>query len=117
MDLSADLSLAYRRVEILKAGFVLFQHLIKKEIARGRGAEALLFYHGFTLRPLVEALRIPHCPHRRVFHLRYLERDLPRDVAARICALSFVRDIDDLKDKRDEAEAWFRETVMTIPGT
>jgi predicted nucleotidyltransferase len=114
MDRTADLAEAQRRLTTLKAGFTIFQHLTKKEISRGHAAEALLFYHGFTLRPLVEAVRIRHCPHRRVFHLRYLERDLPSEVASRLCHLSFVRDLDDLAVKRTEAEAWFWETVNAI---
>ena len=115
VDVVADLIEAQRRLTTLKGGFQIFQHLTKKEIARGHAAEALLFYHGFTLRPLVEALRILHCPHRRMFHLRYLERDLPPEVAARISDLAFVKDLDDLTKKRHEAERWFWETVKATP--
>jgi hypothetical protein len=111
LDTAADSDEAQRRLAVSKVGFQLFQHLIKKEIARGRAAEALFFYQSFTLRPLVEALRIVHCPHRRMFHLRYLERDLPPDVYERICDLIFVRDLADLANKRDDAEQWFWEIV------
>jgi hypothetical protein len=114
LDTKADLLEAQRRLATLKSGFQLFQHLTKKEIARGHAAEALLFYHGFTLRPLVEALRIVHCPHRRMFHLRYLERDLPADVSARICDLAFVKDLDDVARKRREAEEWFWDTIKVM---
>jgi predicted nucleotidyltransferase len=111
LDIEADLVAARQRLPALKAGFQIFQHLTKKEIARGHAAEALLFYHGFTLRPLVEALRILHCPHRRMFHLRYLDRDFPPDVAKRIGDLTFVKDVEDLAKKRVEAEEWFWETI------
>jgi hypothetical protein len=46
-----------------------------------------------------------------MFHLRYLERDLPPDVYERICDLIFVRDLADLANKRDDAEQWFWEIV------
>ena len=117
LDTAADLAEARERIATLKAGFTIFQHLIKKEILRVHGAEALLFYQGFTLRPLAELLRIRYCPHRRIFTLRYIERDLPPDVAARFCHLSFVRDLDDLGAKRNEAERWFWETVEAIAAT
>lgn len=60
-----------------------------------------------TWRPLVEALRLLHCPQRRVFGPRYLERDLPADICRRVEALAFVRDLDDLEAKHDEARRWF----------
>ncbi|MFN8546443.1 MAG: hypothetical protein U0527_00345 [Candidatus Eisenbacteria bacterium] len=99
--------LAERR-ESLKVTFPLFQSLVEKEIHRKNWAEAIAFYHAFTLRPLVEWLRIHHCPVRHNFYARYYKYDLPADVAVRLEPLFWVGSPDDLKRKLDEAGAWFR---------
>jgi hypothetical protein len=67
-----------------------------------------------TLRPLVEALRLLHCPQRRGFGLRYLARDLPADVVARVTGLAFVQDLADLERKHAEAQKWFWETMNAL---
>ena len=111
LDAQADLAQAKARLPALKSAFDMFQHIPTKERLRGRAVEALSFYHAMTLRPLVEALRIHHCPHLRGFGLRYLDRDLPADVVARIQQFMFVSDLDDLERKHALAQAWFWETA------
>ena len=111
LDAQADLAQAKARLPALRAAFDMFQHIPTKERLRGRAVEALSFYHAMTLRPLVEALRIRHCPQLRNFGLRYLDRDLPADVVARIQPLMFVSDLADLERKHALAQAWFWETV------
>ena len=81
---------------------------------RWEGAEALVFYQAFVLRPLVEALRIRHDPWRHDFDVRYLRFDLPADVRERVEALWFVRDREDLAAKHAAASAWLREELATL---
>ncbi|MCB0713665.1 MAG: nucleotidyltransferase domain-containing protein [Ignavibacteriae bacterium] len=102
-----------RRLEEMATTFDLFQPLVIKEIYRGNRAEALQFYHGMTLRPLVEVLRIKHSPARHNFHVRYIYHDLPHDIAERIESLFFVTGLDDLEKKFREAGEWFREELRT----
>ena len=80
-------------MEALRTTFDLFQCLTKKSVARGQPLEAIAFHHASTLRPLVEPLRIRHCPQRHAFGLRLVHHDLPsiserRSVGSRdmICA-------------------------------
>lgn len=94
------------RVEAMRITFPLFQSLVVKELNRGNALEAIAFYHAFTLRPLVELLRIRHCPGRYQFHTRYIQYDLPPAIVARVTPLFFVRDATDLTRRRDEAERW-----------
>jgi len=61
-----------------------------------------------------EALRLLHCPARRVFGPRYLARDLPADVCRRLERLSFVRDLDDLATQHAAAEAWFHDCLDVL---
>lgn len=114
LDLEADRREAMRGIPLLKSAFAVMQHVPKKEIQRGNPVEAIYFYQIHTLQPLVEAIRLKHCPHLRSFHVRYLNRDLPADVAARLQRLSYITDIRDLAVKRDEAEAWFWETIKDL---
>jgi hypothetical protein len=102
------------RLAALRVTFELFQILILKELNRGNLIEALSFYHNFTLKPLVEVLRIPHEPTRHGFYTRYIYYDMPPDIIHRLEKLFFVTDGDDLLAKRQEAEEWFYDTLDRI---
>jgi hypothetical protein len=114
LDAASDAEQARARVPVLAASFEMFQHIVTKERLRGHATDALMFYHAMTWRPLVEALRLLHCPERRIFGPRYLERDLPADICRRVQALAFVRDLDDLAAKHDEARCWFGPCVARL---
>jgi predicted nucleotidyltransferase len=99
------------RLETLKITFDLFQVTIFKELNRGCLIDALAYYHAFTLRPLVEALRIQHDPARYNFGPRYLYYDLPEEDVKRLEALYLVGSAEELGEKRQEAEEWFWRLV------
>lgn len=92
----------------------LFQTLTLKELHRGNHIEAVAFYHTFTLRPLVEILRILHCPARYDFHTRYVYYDLPGEVVQRLEPLFYPASADDLRAKRERAEQWFNSLIAQI---
>lgn len=117
LDLVRDRAQAHARLPALRAAFAMFQHIPTKERLRGRAVEALQFYHRLTLLPLVEALRLLHCPARRGFGLRYLARDLPPAVCARIEVLAFVRDLSDLEVKHGQAQLWFWEILGVLEAS
>jgi len=114
LDLPADAAAARARVPALRDNFAMFQHLATKERLRVQAVEALHFYQAFALRPLVEALRLLHCPQRRVFSVRYLARDLPPKVVERVTSLSFISDLDDLADKHDQVQTWFAQVMQSL---
>ncbi len=114
LDAATDGALAAERVPALASAFPMFQHIVAKERLRGRAVDALAFYQSMTLRPLADALRLLHCPERRVFGLRYLSRDLPAAACARLEALAFVRDLDDLGAKHEEARRWFDACIARL---
>lgn len=107
LDPDLDREQALARVGPLCDGFAMFQHLVRKELARGRATDALAFYQAWTLRPLAEALRLLHAPATRVFGLRYLARDLPADAVRRFEWLAFVGDLAQLAQRHAEACTWF----------
>jgi len=71
------------RLETLRVIFPLFQGFVTKASLRGFGVETMLTYYQFTIRFLVELLRIRYCPDRFDYGLRYLDRDLPAICAHR----------------------------------
>ena len=102
------------RVGELGVLFDLFQVLTEKELNRGNVIEAAAFYQSYTLRPLVQALRILHDPTRHNFHTRYVHYDLPEEDVRRLTELFFVADREELAAKRERAEGWFNEVLGTI---
>jgi len=114
MDAAAWAERLQRRIETHRATFPMFQPLVEKELHRGNDLEALSFYHGSTLRPLVELLRIRYAPHRHDFHTRYAHYDLPPDVVARLRELYFVPDAAAIAERLPAAARWFAETLEAV---
>lgn len=114
LDRRAFLEKLEGRMKTLQDTFELFQALTLKELHRQNDIEALVFYYGFTLRPLVEALRIKYAPMRYNFHSRYLYYDLPREVVEGLEELFFVANRNELHVKREKAEQLFYKTLDEI---
>lgn len=106
-----------KRLAILRITVPLFQALVAKEINRRNEIEAVAFYHGWAVRPLVELLRIKHCPQRYQFHTRYVQYDLPKVVADRLTPFFYVRDLADLAERRAQAEAWALKLLEELADT
>ncbi len=99
------------RLQAMQVNFEMFQSHTLKELNRGHWLEAFGFYQAYTLRPLVEALRIRYAPTRYNFHTRYVYDEFPPQVVQRLERLYFVKDGMDICQKRLEAEAWFEELI------
>jgi hypothetical protein len=90
----------------LQTWFPVSQSFVRKAILRGQHVEAMHCFWGYTLRPLVELLRMRHCPARWDFGMRNLDRDLPCAAYERVRELLYVRDLEDLADKLPGAVTW-----------
>lgn len=104
------------RLDTLKATFPLFQTLILKEVYRRNAIEAMAFYNAYTLRPLLEVLRMRHCPDRFDFSSRYVYYDLPADLVRQIEPLYFVGSLEDLLARRQQAETMFNAALADLTG-
>ncbi len=102
------------RLDNLKTTFELFQVLVRKEVNRGNDMEALSYYLSYVYRPLVEVLRIKHCPWHYKFFTTYIYHEMPAEVVQRLHHLYFVSDVEKLAKCREEAEEWFWETLKSI---
>ncbi|MBI3158349.1 MAG: hypothetical protein HYZ26_01965 [Chloroflexi bacterium] len=114
LDAAAHLETLKGKVEGLRASFLIFQPLVEKEILRRQPMDALHFYLGRTLRPLIQLLRTLYAPWHYDWGGRYLYRELPPEHAARLETLSFVCDVDDLHTKHEESVAWFNELAESL---
>ena len=102
------------RIGQLRTRFAIFQVLVDKEVWRAQPIDALHFYQGLTLAPIVELLRIKHDPLRHNWGNRYLHRTLPANEASRLAHLMFVPDIAAIPTRRAEAETWFNALVAEL---
>jgi hypothetical protein len=95
-----------QRLDDLEAWFRISQSFVRKAMARGHEVEALAALWGYTLKPLVELLRMRYCPARWDFGMRYLQRDLPGAVYDQLQDLMFVEKSDDIAGHLSRATAW-----------
>ncbi|HTJ41135.1 MAG TPA: nucleotidyltransferase domain-containing protein [Kofleriaceae bacterium] len=94
--------------------FEMFESFVEKELARGRLIDAIHFWRGLAVTPLITVLSVKYRPLRFDFSPRYLDRDFPADVVRELIELHYVRDADDLRAKRPRARALFERTVAAI---
>lgn len=106
------------RLPQMRQNFILFQPLVLKELNRGNAIEAVAFYHSWVVRPLVELLRIIHCPQRHNFHTRYIQHDLPAAIGKRLERFFYVASPDEIRQRQQEGEQWFLELMeqMEVGG-
>jgi len=114
LDVEETMQTITRRLTTLPVMFRMFQVMVLKEIERGNGIEAIGYYPGMTLRPLVEALRIRYAPYHYTFYSRYVYSEFPYAVTSRLEPLFFIGSLQDLQEKHMQAVAWFEETIATI---
>lgn len=103
-----------KRLEWHRSAFPMFQCLARKSVLRGDLVEAVAVYHSHTLRPLVDVLRMRHCPVRFDYGFRYTGIDLPADVGAELRELMWPKDGPDLLAKQDRCARLFAQTVDAL---
>jgi hypothetical protein len=114
LDREKHLDKVKRRLESLRSLFALCQGFVSKAALRGAAADAMHSYQAMTFRPLVELLRIRHCPERFDYGARYLDRDLPADVRRVVEGLAYVPSVDRIEEYRARAEVLFQENLRAF---
>lgn len=103
-----------KRYRDLQTWFLVSQSFVRKAILRCDHVEAVTSYWGYTMKPLVELLRMRYCAVRWDFGMRYLDRDLPPAAYDRVRDLAFVRDLEDCEAKLVTATAWGAELLREL---
>jgi predicted nucleotidyltransferase len=106
------------RLATLRERFPLFQTLVSRAVRRGFAAEAAGAYQDLTLKPLIELLRIRHCPDRFDFGARYLDRDLPPGLRSEVESLALPGTLAEVEQFRSRAQALFEAVLGELddPG-
>lgn len=102
-----------KRVEFLKSVMSQRERIIAK-IKRKDFLEALLYYHKWTLVPLVELLRIRYSPLKRDYHLKHVSRDLPPKIVSHLEDLYKVTSLKDIQSKLKKAEKIFSQVLKQL---
>lgn len=105
------------RLERIRVTFPIFQPLVTRAIERGQPVDASYWYMQLTLVPLVELLRMRHCPDRFDFGMRYLFDDLPPEWYRQVCEIVLPGSLDAMRTCRDRAERMFNETLAMLDAT
>ena len=113
LDPEAHATAIMKRLGMLKDLFEIFCIMPMKETNRGNHVEAMFFYLGQTYRPLLEALRMKHCPQRYNYFSRYVYYDLPPEVVKRLESLLFFPP-EEMEAKVGEVREWFLEVAGSI---
>ena len=100
---------AAEAVDQIRQRFATAEWLVNRATARGQLPEAVALYLRFGLMPLVQLLRVEHCPWRHDYGLRYLHTDLPPEVTARVTAL--LPGADRLAELSPECFGWQAELL------
>ena len=103
---AAQVAARAQRLAEHRAWFTTSQGFVRKAIRRDRDIDGLASYWAYTAQPLVELLRMQHCPARWDFGMRYLEQDVPAAVYAELRDVLFVGDPEELPLKHAAAVAW-----------
>ena len=111
LDVEGMLEKMKAAVDSARMRYDLFWILTMKEVHRKNNIEAFAFYYNFAVMPLLEVLRIEHCPARYFYRTRYPQYDLPEEITERLTGFFFIRDLTDLEAKFAQAQDWFAEVV------
>ena len=103
-----------RRLAILRQQFPLFQVFVRKAVLRGMIAEAASLYQRVTIAALVELLRMRHAPERFDFGMRYLDRDLPPALRAKVEAWALPGSGEEMLLFQEKAGVLFAETLRAL---
>jgi len=114
LDMGAHREKVRAAVENARGMLGLGGPLVRKAVRRGFPAEAASFYHRLVLGQAVVLVRAQHCPERHDFGARYLDRDVPDSVQARLDRLSVPADLDAVLACTAECEAWARELLEEL---
>ena len=113
LDLEAIKKEQRQKLSEHKAALPVIFTSIEKKLDRGHTVDAFAFYFGL-LRRYTEILGMRYRPERYDFGLRYIKRDFPKEVYARLNEYFFVKDPDELRKLLKEIKVDIHKTLELI---
>jgi hypothetical protein len=117
VDKEALITKQQQRFKDILGAFPVYKKEVLKELDRGNPVDAIAFYQGGLIKPLVELLGMLHRPFQFDFGLRYLKRCLPPEIFQRIERLLYVSDTQILRKNAEELETLFYETATQVQAS
>lgn len=114
IERAAHVAKVRARLDALIPRFRLLQHLVRKSVWRGDAAEASDRFMSYTLRPLVDLMRIRHCPDCFDYGMRYLRDDLPADAWKSVESLALPGSLEQVLHAQKRAEELFEILVKDL---
>lgn len=103
------------RIEELKKTYDFFlKSYISKNILRNNFIESIYYYQRYALEPLIEVLRIKHCPLKKDYGFKHISKDLPKSIQQQIETLYKVGNIKDIEHGIQKAKELFYCTIKEI---
>jgi predicted nucleotidyltransferase len=106
-----------KRFEEIEVAYPAYKTEVMKELDRGNAIDAFAFYFLGMVRPLAELMGIIHRPFKYDFGLRYIHKMFPDTDRKAIESLSYVKDIDELKERAILADRLIQETMLRVRET
>ena len=103
-----------KRLSEIVASFPVYRTEVYKELDRGNGVDAVVYFQAAMLKQLVEVLGMLHRPYHFDFGFRYLKRSFPPDVYSFVEKCSFVSDLKMLRVIAGETEELFYKSVDQV---
>ena len=79
-----------KRLEQIRASWPVYRTIVEKELARGHALDAIGFYFGGLMRPLIELVGMRYRPERFDYGWRYLHAELPVELQRELEAFAYV---------------------------
>jgi hypothetical protein len=80
------------RLAQIRASWPVYRTIVEKEVARDHALDAIGFYFGGLLRPLIELVGMRYRPERFDYGWRYLHADLPAELQRTLQDFAYVDD-------------------------
>ena len=104
-----------QRITRLIDRFPQTQIYVEKEILCGNPLDAIAFYRGMVVNPIVDLLRAIHDPSRYSWGMRYLKWVISAEDHDRLTNLVYITSLHDMAQKIPLAQTWFDELVAQLP--
>jgi predicted nucleotidyltransferase len=105
------------RISEIARVFEISSVLVERHILRGHALHAYGEYQRSMIRPLIELLRIKHCPQRSSWHTTYIAWDLPAEVNERLRSLVMVSSLEQMDRNLAVVQSWVVSLLQDLDGS
>jgi hypothetical protein len=114
-ETASEMELRVRqRLREIAAIWEFHPRLVEKHIRRGHILAAYGQYQRLLIGPLIDLLRIKHCPQRSSWQTTYITWDLPVEIQKRLVPLVMVSSLGQMEANLPAIATWGRELIHEL---